>query len=355
MQQTATTTDLTSPASCTPKAENSTAFSLDIAHRPRRNRKSDAVRSLLQETRLDPANFVAPLFVVEGHHQKQSIDSMPGVYRLSIDLLLKEAEALLKLGVKAIDLFPALAPEKKDHFGSDAIRDDNLIARSLAALKKNLPELCVMVDIALDPYTNHGHDGLINSEGCVLNDATIEVLGKMSLHAAQAGADVVAPSDMMDGRIGYIRSLLDSHGYIDVSILSYAAKYASAFYGPFRDALQSAPKFGDKKGYQMNPANCREALLECALDEVEGADMLLIKPALPYLDIIAKVKAITNLPVGAYHVSGEYAMVKAAALNGWIDGKRVMLESLLSIKRAGADFIFTYAAREAAEWLREQS
>lgn len=327
---------------------------LDLSKRLRRNRKSKALRALLQETRLHPNQFVAPLFVLEGKAKKQAVASMPGVSRLSIDLLLKEVEALLNLGICSVDLFPVIPSELKDPSGSEAVREGSLAARAIAALKREFPELCVMVDIALDPFTDHGHDGLINERGEVINDATLKMLGKMSLVMAQAGADVVAPSDMMDGRVGYIRKCLDESGFSDVSILAYAAKYASAFYGPFRDALSSAPKIGDKKGYQLNPANTREALLECIYDECEGADMLLIKPAIAYLDVLAKVREMTHLPVGAYHVSGEYAMVKAAAQNGWIDGERVMHECLLSIKRAGADFIFTYAAREMAEFLKRQ-
>ena len=327
---------------------------IDLPIRLRRNRKSPAMRNLLQETRLHPADFVAPLFVLDGHKKKQAINSMPDVYRFSIDLLLREVEELLKFGIQAVDLFMVVSPDKKDPLGSEALREDNLLVRTIRALKLEFPHLCVMTDIALDPFTDHGHDGLINETGEVLNDATLKVLGKMSLLAAQAGVDVVAPSDMMDGRIGYIRKILDQQGFFDVSILAYAAKYASAFYGPFREALSSSPKIGDKKGYQLNPANKREAFLECQLDEREAADMLLIKPALPYLDILAKVKETTHLPVGAYHVSGEYAMVKAASQNGWIDGERVMQESLLSIKRAGADFIFTYAAKEVAKRLKEE-
>lgn len=319
-----------------------------LIQRPRRNRKSAAIRSMLQETRLHPSDFIAPLFVLEGENQKQAISSMPEVFRLSSDLILKEAELLLSLGIPAVDLFFVIPNDKKDRWGSEAVQEGNLMMQTVQALKQRLPELCVMVDIALDPFTDHGHDGLVNDDGEVMNDETIEVLGKMSLLAAHAGADVVAPSDMMDGRISYIRDILDSCGYSNVSILSYAAKYASAFYGPFREALSSAPKFGDKKTYQMNPANSREALLECELDEREGADMLLIKPALAYLDIIAKVKAQTHLPVGGYHVSGEYAMVMAAARNGWLDGEKAMEECLLSIKRAGADFILTYAAKQMA-------
>lgn len=327
------------------------AFSIDLPQRPRRNRKNAAIRSLIQETRLHPNNFVAPLFVLDGVNQQQAVASMPGVSRLSIDLMIKEAKALYSLGVKGVDLFIVVPAEKKDRMGSEAIREGNLLERAITALKKALPEMCVIVDIALDPFTDHGHDGLINDRGEIINDPTVHMLGKMSLLAAEAGADVVAPSDMMDGRVAYIRSLLDSQGFTDVSILAYTAKYASAFYGPFREALHSAPKFGDKKTYQMDPANSHEALLEGALDELEGADMLLIKPALPYLDIVAKIRQATHLPIGAYHVSGEYAMVKAAAQNGWIDGDRVMYESLLSIKRAGANFIVTYAAREMAEYI----
>lgn len=316
--------------------------------RLRRNRKSNAIRALLQETRLHPSDFVSPLFVLEGHNTQQEIASMPGVSRLSIDRLLHEAEELMSFGVQAVDLFTVIPHEKKNPMGSEALKENNLLVRSITALKAEFPQLCIMADIALDPFTDHGHDGLVNSEGEILNDATLQVLGQLSVLAAEAGADVVAPSDMMDGRVRYIRSALDQAGFENVSILAYAAKYASAFYGPFRDALSSTPKFGDKKSYQLNPANKREALLECYLDEKEAADMLLIKPALPYLDIISKAKENTYLPIGAYHVSGEYAMVKAAAQNGWIDGERVMNECLLSIKRAGADFILTYAAKEMA-------
>lgn len=326
---------------------------VDLSQRLRRNRKSSAIRALVQETRLHPSNFVAPLFIIEGKSQRQSIESMPGIHRLSVDELLIEVEVLLSLGVKAIELFPAIEDSKKDTQGSEALRENNLTVRALNALKKSFPELCVMVDIALDPFTSHGHDGIISAEGDVLNDPTLEILGKMSLILSQAGADVLAPSDMMDGRVGFIRNTIDSHGHTNVSIMAYAAKYASAFYGPFREALNSSPKKGDKKGYQLNPANWREGLRECTMDEYEGADMLLIKPGLAYLDIVSKVRDITNLPLGAYHVSGEYSMVKAAAQNGWIDGEKVMYECLLSIKRAGADFILTYAAREIAELMKQ--
>lgn len=327
---------------------------INIIKRPRRNRKSPAIRALVQETRLHPNNFVAPLFILEGYNQKQPIASMPGVYRLSIDLVIKEAMTLYSQGVFAVDLFAVIPNEKKDRGASESYREGNLLQQAVIALKKEIPEMCVMVDIALDPFTDHGHDGLINEKGQIVNDPTLKALLKMSLILADAGADIIAPSDMMDGRVSYLRKGLDEAGFSDVGILAYAAKYASSFYGPFRDALQSAPKFGDKKTYQMNPANSREALLESALDEHEGADMLLIKPALPYLDILSKLKAQSHLPIGAYHVSGEYSMVMAAGLNGWIDADKVMMESLLSIKRAGADFIFTYAANRMSYLINEE-
>jgi porphobilinogen synthase len=326
---------------------------IDLSKRPRRNRKNPAIRALVQETRLHPNNFVAPLFVLDGDNYKQPIHSMPGVNRLSIDLILKEVESLMKQGVMAVDLFPVIPSSEKDASGSYCLKEDNLLQRAVKAIKQEIPEMCVMVDIALDPFTDHGHDGLVNQMGHIMNDETLETLLQMSLILADAGADIIAPSDMMDGRVRYLREGMDKVGFTDVGILAYAAKYASSFYGPFRDALQSAPKFGDKKTYQMNPANCREALLECVLDEHEGADMLLIKPALPYLDVLSNLRKQTNLPIGAYHVSGEYAMVMAAGLNGWIDADRVMMESLLSIKRAGADFILTYAARKMAEIINQ--
>lgn len=330
-------------------------FKIDLSRRPRRNRKSPAIRALVRETRLHPSNFVAPLFIIDGNNKKEEIRSMPGVLRLSIDHALKEAEELLKLGVQAVDLFIYVPKEKKNRLGSEAVRPGNLLEQAIKAFKRELPDLCVMVDIALDPFTDHGHDGIVDAQGKILNDPTLMILGEMCNLAAAAGADVVAPSDMMDGRIGHIRSSLDQAGFTDVSILSYAAKYASAFYGPFRDALQSAPKFGDKKTYQMDPANAREAMTECHQDIWEGADMLLIKPGLAYLDILARVREQVELPLGVYHVSGEYSMVMAAAQNGWIDGTRVMMECLLAMKRAGADFILTYAAKMAAKELLQKS
>jgi porphobilinogen synthase len=325
---------------------------LNITKRPRRNRKSPAIRALVQETHLHASQLVAPLFVLEGTNERQIIQSMPGVERLSIDLIVKEVEQLYALGVRGVDLFPVIPKEKKDAWGTEALANNNLIEKTIKAIKKTVPDMCVMVDIALDPFTDHGHDGVVDVQGNILNDETIFRLAQMSVLAAEAGADIVAPSDMMDGRIGYIRQALDLAGHEHVNILSYAAKYASAFYGPFREALQSAPKFGDKKTYQMNPANSREALLECALDELEGADMLLIKPALAYLDIIAKVRESTHLPVGAYHVSGEYSMVMAAAQNGWLDADKIFMESLISMRRAGAEFILTYTAKRIAQILK---
>ncbi|MGK5594492.1 MAG: porphobilinogen synthase [Parachlamydiaceae bacterium] len=325
---------------------------LDLAKRPRRNRRTQSIRQLAKETYLLPEHLVAPLFIVEGSNIKESIASLPDVYRLSVDLLVKEAIQLYQLGIRAIDLFPVINSQSKCSQGLEALNEDSLLYQSLRTLKREIPEMCVMVDVALDPYTDHGHDGLINEEGIILNDETVNILAKMSVLAAENGADIIAPSDMMDGRVSFIRHALDQRGFQNVGILSYAAKYASALYGPFRDALNSSPRFGDKKSYQMDPSNVREALRECSLDEEEGADMLLIKPALSYLDVITKVRAQSQLPLAAYHVSGEYAMVKAAALQGWIDGQKVMLEHLLSIKRAGADFILTYAAAEAARSLK---
>lgn len=331
----------------TPAALSSTF----LTYRPRRNRQTPAIRQLVQEHHLQVSQLVAPLFVIEGVKEQQEISSMPGILRQSQDLLIKEVIGLYELGIRAVDLFCYVPAHKKDYTGSEAVRSDNLLQQIIRTLKKEIPEMCLMVDIALDPFTTHGHDGVVNARGEIDNALTLPVLAQMSLLAAEAGADIVAPSDMMDGRVSYIRHSLDQAGFSQVGILSYAAKYASALYGPFREALHSAPQFGDKKTYQMNPANVREALLECRLDELEGADMLLIKPGLPYLDIVSKVRAMTNLPLGVYHVSGEYSMVMAAAQQGWLDADRVFEECLLSMKRAGADFIFTYAAKRIAKKL----
>lgn len=322
-----------------------------LRQRPRRNRRTAALRAIVQETHLHPSHFICPFFVLDGVKRQEAIPSMPGVFRYSVDLLVDEVIKLYQLGIRGVDLFAYVPKEKKDPKGSEALRPGNLLQQALFCLKREIPDMCVMVDVALDPFTDHGHDGILEGSGLVDNDETLVALGQMSLLAAQAGADIVAPSDMMDGRVAYIRSVLDHAGFSHVGILSYTAKYASAFYGPFREALSSAPTHGDKKHYQMNPANVREALLECALDASEGADMLLIKPALPYLDVITKIREATSLPIGAYHVSGEYAMVMAAAQNGWIDADKVFLESMMSIKRAGADFIFTYDAGRLAKLL----
>lgn len=319
--------------------------------RPRRNRQSEAIRSIVKETRLTPSQLISPLFVIEGENETQSIESMPGVKRFTIDRLIKEVTELYNLGVRGIDLFAVISKELKDATGSEAINPKGLLCEAIQTLKKEIPDMCVMVDVALDPFTDHGHDGLMNDTGEILNDPTLSILAKMSVIAAEAGADFVAPSDMMDGRVAYIRNALDSAGFQNVGILSYTAKYASALYGPFREALSSAPKFGDKKTYQMDPANSNEALREAKLDEHEGADMLMVKPGLAYLDVISRIKEHSHLPVGAYHVSGEYAMVKAAAEKGWLDGDQVMLEHLTAIKRAGADFILTYAVKEVIPFL----
>lgn len=315
--------------------------------RLRRNRKSSALRALTQESFLLPTHLVAPLFVIE-EKENQPIAAMPGIWRHTIASAIKEVEQLYRLGVQCIAIFPVISPEKKDSNGSEALRSDNLAIASLRAIKEAIPEVCVMVDIALDPYTSHGHDGLVDSSGAILNDPTIAVLGEMALLLADAGADIVAPSDMMDGRIQHIRRCLDGQGFEQVGILAYAAKYASCFYAPFRSAVGSKLLFGDKKSYQLNPANVREALLESLTDEAEGADMLLVKPALAYLDVIAKLRASSLLPLGAYHVSGEYAMVMAAAAQGWLDADAAFEEMLLSMRRAGADFIITYAAHRIA-------
>ncbi len=321
--------------------------------RPRRNRKSQVIRDMVQETRLTAHDFIFPLFVIEGQNQRLEVKSMPGIYRYSADTIIDEVGRCVELGIKAFAPFPSISDDKKDRLARESANRDGLYLQTVAAIKRQFPEVVVMTDVAMDPYSSDGHDGVVDVDsGEILNDATLEVLGQMALAQARAGADIIGPSDMMDGRVAWIRRVLDENAFQNVSIMSYTAKYASAFYGPFRDALDSAPKKGDKKSYQMNPANRREALRELALDEAEGADMVMVKPALSYLDVIREVKDHTHLPVTAYNVSGEYAMIKAAALNGWMDGERTMLEVLLSIKRAGADAILTYFAKEAAEALR---
>lgn len=318
-----------------------------FVHRPRRNRKSQVIRDLVQENSVSVNDFILPLFLIEGKNKKSEVKSMPGIFRLSTDLMLKEIESCMKLGIKTFDVFPSLTDRYKDQFATESLNKNGLYLKTLALIKKKFPEAMIMTDVAMDPYSSDGHDGYVEN-GEIVNDKTLEILAKMAVAQAEAGADIIGPSDMMDGRVGYIREALDDHGFTNVSIMSYTAKYASAFYGPFRDALDSAPKFGDKKTYQMNPANSREALIEAHLDTIEGADFLMVKPALSYLDIIKSLKEKFNLPIAAYNVSGEYAMVKAAAAKGWIDGERVRDEILLSMKRAGADIILTYFAKEWA-------
>ncbi len=322
-------------------------------HRPRRNRKSEVIRQLVQETRLTVHDFIFPLFLIEGTGQAVEVASMPGIFRWSLDRLLEEIGQCRELGIKIFDIFPSIHDAKKDRMARESINPEGLYLRAIREVKRLYPDVMVMTDVAMDPYSSDGHDGLVDAEsGEILNDATLELLGQMALAQARAGADILGPSDMMDGRVAFIRDVLDRNAFSQVSIMSYTAKYASAFYNPFRDALDSAPKRGDKKSYQMDPANRREALREVALDEMEGADMVMVKPALSYLDIIREVRDYTQLPVTAYNVSGEYAMIKAAAQKGWLDGERAMLEVLLSIKRAGADAILTYFAKEAAQVLR---
>jgi len=321
---------------------------IHLTHRPRRNRKHAAIRSMIQENTVTVDNLIFPLFLIEGKNKKSEVASMPGIYRHSTDLLLKEIEECMSLGITTFDLFPSLSDKLKDKKASESLNKKGLYLNALREIKKKFPEAVIMTDVAMDPYSSDGHDGFVKN-GEILNDETLGILAKMAVAQAEAGADIIGPSDMMDGRVGVIREALDDNGFTNVSIMSYTAKYASAFYGPFRDALDSAPKFGDKKTYQMNPANSREALLEADLDLNEGADFLMVKPALSYLDVIKLLNDNFNLPIAAYNVSGEYAMVKAAAAKGWIDGDRVRDEILLSIKRAGASVILTYFAKEFAK------
>ncbi|MBS1549135.1 MAG: porphobilinogen synthase [Bacteroidetes bacterium] len=323
-----------------------------IYSRNRRLRTNESIRSLVRETTLSSQDFVMPLFVMEGENKQEAIPSMPGIYRRSIDLLVKECKDLYQLGIKAVNIYMKVPDHLKDNAGTEAWNKDGLMQRSIREIKNAVPEMIVMPDVALDPYSIYGHDGIVTN-GQIDNDATNEALAKMSVSVAEAGADIVAPSDMMDGRVAVIRQALEENGHHHVGILSYAAKYASSFYGPFRSALDSAPKENinipkDKKTYQMDFHNSREALNEVMKDVEEGADIIMIKPGLPYLDIVAKVRASIDLPIAVYNVSGEYAMLKAAAQNGWLDNDKAIIESLTCIKRAGADMIFTYAAKEAA-------
>ena len=331
-----------------------TAPALDLTVRPRRNRKAEWARRLVRENVLTTDDLIWPLFVVDGHNMRASVASMPGVERLSVDQAVRDAERAMKLNIPCIALFPYTEPSLRDEQGSEALNPDNLVCRAVRAIKKEFPDLGVLCDVALDPFTSHGHDGLIVG-GRILNDETVAVLVKQALVQAEAGCDIIAPSDMMDGRVGAIRQALDGAGLLDVQIMAYAAKYASAFYGPFRDAIGSAKTLtGDKRTYQMDSANSDEALREVELDIAEGADMVMVKPGMPYLDVVRRVKDTFAMPTFAYQVSGEYAMIAAAANNGWLDGDRAMMESLLAFKRAGADGVLSYFAPKAAEKLRSQ-
>lgn len=322
---------------------------LDV--RLRRNRKSDWARRMVRENTLSVNDLIWPIFLIDGENRREPIKSMPGVERLSLDLAVDEVAKAVAFGIPAVALFPYTAPDRRDPNGSEALNSDNLVCRACRAIKAKVATIGIITDVALDPYTSHGHDGLLDGE-TILNDETVSVLVKQAINQAKAGADIIAPSDMMDGRVGAIRNALDAAGFVDVQIMAYAAKYASAFYGPFRDAIgTSAALKGDKKTYQMDPANTDEALREVELDIAEGADMVMVKPGMPYLDIVARVKTTFSMPTFAYQVSGEYAMIMAAAQNGWLDEERAMLESLLAFKRAGADGILTYFAPRVAELL----
>ncbi|MGJ4893378.1 MULTISPECIES: porphobilinogen synthase [unclassified Bradyrhizobium] len=327
---------------------------LELTIRPRRNRKAEWARRLVRENVLTTDDLIWPLFVVQGDRTRSTVASMPGVERLSVDEIVRDAERAVRLDIPCIALFPYTEPSLRDEHGSEACNPDNLVCQAVRAIKKEFPEIGVLCDVALDPFTSHGHDGLIR-DGRILNDETVAVLVRQALVQAEAGCDIIAPSDMMDGRVGAIRQALDQAGFLDVQIMAYAAKYASAFYGPFRDAIGSAKTLtGDKRTYQMDSANSDEALREVELDIAEGADMVMVKPGMPYLDVVRRVKDTFSMPTFAYQVSGEYAMIAAAANNGWIDGDRAMMESLLAFKRAGADGVLTYFAPQAAERLRQQ-
>jgi porphobilinogen synthase len=335
-----------------PEASEAQSTPLDLPVRMRRNRQHDWARRLVRESQVSTDDLIWPLFVMDGDNARAPVASMPGVERLSVDQAVREAERAAKLSIPCIALFPYTDPALRDETGSEALNSDNLVCRAVRAIKKEVPEVGILCDVALDPFTSHGHDGLLH-EGQILNDETVAVLVRQALVQAEAGCDIIAPSDMMDGRVGAIRKGLDARGFTDVSIMAYAAKYASAFYGPFRDAVGSAKTLtGDKRTYQMDPGNTNEALREVALDIEEGADMIMVKPGLPYLDIVARVKDAFGMPTFAYQVSGEYAMIMAAANNGWLDGERAMWESLIAFKRAGADGVLTYFAPRVAEKLK---
>ena len=328
---------------------------MENSNRPRRMRKDEFSRRLMREHHLTTDDLIYPVFVMEGHQKEEAIPSMPGIKRQSTDLILETAKECIKLGIPAIALFPVIDTQLKTEDAKEAYNSEGLIPRVVALLKQHVPDLGVITDVALDPYTSHGQDGLIDASGYVLNDETVDVLIKQALSHAKAGADIVAPSDMMDGRIGKIREALEKEGFVHTKILAYSAKYASSFYGPFRDAVGSAKNLGqsNKNSYQMDPANTDEALTEVELDINEGADMVMVKPGMPYLDIVYRVKTAFGVPTYAYQVSGEYAMLKAASQNGWLDEKAVVMESLLAFKRAGADGILSYYAMEVARWLQE--
>jgi porphobilinogen synthase len=335
------------------QAEAPSATRLDLTTRPRRNRRAEWARRMVREHVLTPDDLIWPLFLVDGQRTRTAVPSMPGVERLSVDEAVREAARAAALRIPCIALFPYTDPQLRDEDGSEALNPDNLVCRAIRAIKREVPDVGILCDVALDPYTSHGHDGLIR-DGVILNDETVEVLVKQALVEAEAGCDIIAPSDMMDGRVGAIRAALDADRRTDVQIMAYSAKYASAYYGPFRDAVgSSATLVGDKRTYQMDPANTDEALREVELDIAEGADMVMVKPGLPYLDILFRIKEAFGMPTFAYQVSGEYAMIMAAAQNGWLDGDKAMLESLTAFKRAGADGVLTYFAPRVAETLRQ--
>jgi len=311
------------------------------------------MRDMVAENHLKPADFIAPVFVMEGENEKVEIPSMPDYYRYTLDLLLKEVRELYDVGVRTVNLYAKVPEEKKDNKGTEALNPDGLMQRTIRAIKEKVPEIVVMPDVALDPYSSYGHDGIVR-DGEILNDESVKVLAKMAVSHAEAGADMVAPSDMMDGRIGAIRKALDDAGFKHTGIMAYSAKYASSYYGPFRDALDSAPGFGDKKTYQMDPRNVKEGIKEAKLDEQEGADIVMVKPGLPYMDVIRAVKENVNVPVSVYNVSGEYAMIKAASANGWLNEEEAMMEALVGFKRAGADLIATYFAKAASKLLNKR-
>jgi porphobilinogen synthase len=339
------------PVESKPRA--ATGVELDLPSRPRRNRRTEWIRRLVREHALTTDDLIWPLFLVEGTDLRVPVDSMPGVERLSVDQAVREVERAAKLQIPAVALFPYTDPALRDEVGSEGLNPDNLVCRAIRAIKQEIPEVGIVCDVALDPYTSHGHDGLLR-DGVILNDETVAVLVRQALVQAQAGCDIIAPSDMMDGRVGAIRAALDEASLADVAIMAYTAKYASAFYGPFRDAVgSSATLTGDKRTYQMDPANAEEALREAELDVAEGADMIMVKPGLPYLDILRRIRDAFGMPTFVYQVSGEYSMIMAAAQNGWIDGEKAMMESLIAFKRAGAAGILTYFAPKAAEKLRK--